>query len=78
MIPPRLLLSSLLFAAASERSPAGLPIPSGLARMKLPNAGKLNRLLQELAWQAVTEHLLCGVNAEKYADIPHVNIKPHG
>jgi hypothetical protein len=26
--------------------------------MKLPNAVKLNRLLQELAWKAVTEHPL--------------------
>lgn len=47
------------FAVIYGRSPVGLPVPNALA--KLPEPGKLNRLLQELAWDAVTEHPLTGV-----------------
>jgi len=49
------------YAAIYERSPVGLPVPAALA--KAPEAEKLNRLLQEIAWQAVTEHPLSGVKA---------------
>ena len=47
------------FAVIYRTNPAGLPVPSLLA--KLPEAEKLNRLLQELAWDAVTAHPLSGV-----------------
>jgi hypothetical protein len=50
------------FAVIYRRSPVGLPVPGILA--KLPEAEKLNRLLQELAWQAVTQHPLSGVRSE--------------
>ena len=40
------------FAVIYKRSPAGLPLPSVLLRNPAWN-GKLNRLLQELAWEAV-------------------------
>ncbi len=40
-------------------NPIGLPVPSVIA--KLPEAEKLNRLLQEIAWDAVTSHPLSGV-----------------
>jgi len=51
------------FATIYQRSPVGLPIPSDLAKVKLSEPEKLNRLLQELAWQAVTEHPQSGVKA---------------
>ena len=47
------------FAVIYRTTPVGLPVPSVLA--KLPEAEKLNRLLQELAWDAVTSHPLSGV-----------------
>jgi hypothetical protein len=40
-----------------RRSPVGLPLAS------VPDEA-LNRLLQELAWQAAVEHPLSGVRAE--------------
>ncbi|RBP45232.1 hypothetical protein DES53_103230 [Roseimicrobium gellanilyticum] len=49
------------FAVIYQRSPIGLPVPASLA--KLPEAEKLNRLLQELAWQAATQHPLSGVKS---------------
>ena len=49
------------FAVIYRRSPVELPVPAVLA--KRPEAEKLNRLLQELAWEAVTQHPLSGVSA---------------
>jgi hypothetical protein len=49
------------FAVIYGRSPAGLPMPNAIA--KLPEAEKLNRMLQEIAWDAVTQHPLSGVKA---------------
>jgi len=49
-----------------RRSPAGLPLPAVLAKANNPNwDDKLNRLLQELAWDAVTHHPLSGVTAHQ-------------
>jgi hypothetical protein len=46
-------------------SPVGLGVPGILKQAKLgDNEEKLNRLLQELAWEAVTQHPLSGVQAE--------------
>lgn len=50
------------FAVIYGRNPIGLPVPNVIA--KLPDAEKLNRLLQELAWDAVTQHPLSGVKAK--------------
>lgn len=47
------------FAVIYHANPVGLPVLSVLA--KQPEAEKLNRLLQELAWDAVTAHPLSGV-----------------
>ncbi len=47
------------YAVIYGRSPVGLPAPVAIA--KLPEGGKLNRLLQEIAWDAVTHHPLSGV-----------------
>jgi len=49
------------YAVTYHRSPIGLTMPSLLARAKLEDADKLNRLLQEIAWEAVTSHPLSGV-----------------
>ena len=48
-----------------RRSPVGLPLPAILAKAgDRDENDKLNRLLQELAWDAVTHHPLSGVKAE--------------
>jgi hypothetical protein len=52
------------FAVIYRRSPVGLPIPHVLAKNKNWNNEKLNRLLQELAWDAVCRHPLSGVKAD--------------
>lgn len=53
------------YAVIYRRSPVGLPVPGILKQAKLgDNEEKLNRLLQELAWEAVTQHPLSGVRAE--------------
>jgi hypothetical protein len=50
------------YAVIYRKSPVGLPVPKAL---KVPgDADALNRLLQELAWDAVTHHPLSGVKAE--------------
>jgi hypothetical protein len=55
----RVLSAYCHYAVIYRRSPVGLPVVSQLA--KLPEAEKLNRLLQEIAWKAVTGHPLSGV-----------------
>jgi hypothetical protein len=55
----RVLSAYCHFAVIYHRSPVGLPVNSQLSN--LPEAEKLNRLLQETAWKAVTEHPLSGV-----------------
>lgn len=50
------------YALIYQRSPVGLPIPASLP--KGPDTEKLNRLLQEIAWQAVTQHPQSGVKAK--------------
>lgn len=47
------------YAVIYRKSPVGLPAPGVLAREQREDA--LNRLLQELAWEAVTAHPLSGV-----------------
>ena len=49
------------FAVIYGRSPVGLPVPKGLG--KPPLTDELNRMLQEIAWDAVTSHPLSGVKA---------------
>lgn len=53
------------YAVLYRKSPVGLPVPSVLKTAKLgDDEEKLNTLLQELAWDAVTHHELSGVKAE--------------
>lgn len=47
------------FAAIFGRSPEGLPVPVELRNR--PQAEELNRLLQQLAWQAVSSYPMSGV-----------------
>jgi hypothetical protein len=56
----RVLSAYCHYAVIYRRSPVGLPVVSQLA--KLPEAEKLNRLLQEIAWKAVTGHPMSGVS----------------
>ena len=63
--PLQVLAAYCNFAVIYRRSPAGLPVPAALAKVgTAEDAAKLNRLLQELAWDAVTHHALSGVKAE--------------
>ena len=58
--PPLKVLSSYChYAVIYRRSPVGLPMPKALAG-KYRNE-ELNRLLQELAWEAATQEPLTGV-----------------
>lgn len=61
--PPLMALVSYVdYATVYRRSPVGLPVPEILKKANLGDQEeKLNRLLQELAWSAVTEHPLSGV-----------------
>jgi hypothetical protein len=64
--PLQVLVAYCNFAVIYRRSPVGLPVPEALKAAKLGDQEeKLNRLLQELAWEAVTTHPLSGVKAGK-------------
>src|SRR5439155_22992704 len=56
--PLQALAAYCHFAVIYRGSPVGLPLPAVLARARNPEGEKLNRLLQELAWEAVTQHPL--------------------
>lgn len=63
--PLEVLVAYCNFAVVYRRSPVGLPVPARLKAAKLgDNEEKLNKLLQELAWDAVTNHPLSGVRVE--------------
>ncbi len=60
--PLTLLVSYCNYAVMYRRSPVGLPVPNVLKASKLgENEAKVNRILQELAWEAVSKHPLSGV-----------------
>jgi hypothetical protein len=61
--PLQALVAYCHFAVIYRRTPVGLPVPAVLARSN--DKEKLNRLLQELAWNAVTGHPLSGVTSAK-------------
>jgi hypothetical protein len=63
--PLQALVGYCNFAVMYRRSPVGLPVPNVLKQAKLGDQEeKLNRLLQELAWDAVVQHPLSGVRPE--------------
>ena len=61
--PPLMALVAYCnFAVIYRRSPVGLPVPAILKQVKLGDQEEsLNRLLQELAWDAVLQHPLSGL-----------------
>jgi len=61
-VPLHILSSYCHFAVIYHRSPVGLPMPKELAHSKYNNE-YLNRLFQELAWDAVIHHPLSRVVA---------------
>ncbi|MBI3830418.1 MAG: hypothetical protein HY291_12940 [Planctomycetes bacterium] len=63
------------FAVLYRRCPVGLPMPEILAKSKTLNDEKLNRLLQELAWDAVYRHPLSGVQADPQSPRPSATRK---
>ena len=62
--PLQALVAYCHFASIYRRTPVGLPLPAVLANAKRPNWGdQLNEVLQQVAWDAVTQHPLSGVTA---------------
>lgn len=61
--PPLMALVGYVnYATIYRRSPIGLPVPAVLKKAGLgEQEAALNRLLQELAWDAVVQHPLSGV-----------------
>ncbi len=65
------LVAYVHFAVIYRRSPVGLPLPAVLADAKKPQWDeKLNRVLQELAWNAVVNHPLSGVSQSDSGTTP--------
>jgi len=63
--PLKALVGYVNYAVIYRRSPVGLPVPEILKQAKLGDQeAKLNTLLQELAWDAVTQHPLSGVRLD--------------
>jgi hypothetical protein len=60
--PIMLLATYCHFAAIHGKSPIGLPVPASLK--EFPQATELNQLLQQLAWEAVTQYPMSGVKIE--------------
>jgi hypothetical protein len=61
--PLQALIAYCHYAVIYRKSPVGLPAPKVLVQMKLSpdDQSALNLLLQQLAWDAVTQHPLSGV-----------------
>jgi hypothetical protein len=61
--PLQALVAYCHYAVIYGKSPVGLPTPAVLEKSKTGSYdAALNRLLQELAWDAVVQHPLSGVN----------------
>jgi hypothetical protein len=61
--PLQALVSYVHFAVIYRRTPIGLPMPAILVDAKNPKWNDdLNRQLQKIAWQVVTQHPLSGVS----------------
>ncbi len=62
----KVLVAYCHYAVIYRRSPVGLPVPEILAKAKKPEWGKETvRVLQEIAWEAVLQHPLSGVQDTK-------------
>jgi hypothetical protein len=63
--PLQLIVAYCNYAVIYRRSPVGLPVPAVLKQAKLgDNEERLNRLLQELAWEAVVQNPLSGLQRQ--------------
>jgi len=63
--PLTVLVAYVYYAQIYGRSPVGLPVPAALnGTFNEETTAKLNGVLQEIAWKAVTEHPLSGVTAK--------------
>jgi hypothetical protein len=63
--PLQALVGYCNYAVMYRSSPVGLPVPAVLKGAKLGDQEeKLNRLLQELAWDAVSQHPLSGITVQ--------------
>jgi hypothetical protein len=61
-LPVQVLAAYGHFAVIYGRNPVGLPMPSVMANGERPGwTDRLNRVLQEVAWEAVVQHPLSGV-----------------
>jgi hypothetical protein len=60
--PLKTLAAYCHFAVIYRRNPAGLPLPPELEQNKEFSFPALNKLLQELAWEAVTKNPMTGVS----------------
>ncbi|HUR55842.1 MAG TPA: hypothetical protein VMZ71_17020 [Gemmataceae bacterium] len=63
--PVGVLTAYCHFAVIYGRTPVGLPMPESLKRILGADAEKMNKLLQELAWDAVLAEPSSGVKVEK-------------
>jgi hypothetical protein len=64
--PLQALATYCHYAVIYRRSPVGLPMPELLKKAKNPAwDAELNRILQEVAWEAVTSNPLSGVRGAK-------------
>lgn len=61
--PVQVMATYCHFAVIYRRSPVGLPLPTVLAKNPAWD-DKLNRLLQEIAWDTVCRHPMSGVRAK--------------
>jgi hypothetical protein len=61
--PLQALVAYCYYGLIYEKSPVGLPVPAIIANAR--ESDKLNRLLQEIAWEAVTSHPQSGLQASK-------------
>jgi hypothetical protein len=55
------LITYCHYAAIFGQSPVGLPVPEEIRN--LPQAGELNALMQQIAWETVTGYAMSGVRA---------------
>jgi hypothetical protein len=60
--PLSVLVTYCHFAAIHGKSPVGLPVPQTIKDQ--PKAAELNLVLQQIAWDAVTNYPMSGVKAE--------------
>jgi hypothetical protein len=63
-VPLQVLVAYCHYGVIYRRSPVGLPVPAVLEKAKNPDwDAKLNKVLQTVAWEAVVQHPLSGVQA---------------